>query len=168
MARPDSTITRVPYSRSTFEYFGGKTGHNPAIADLLKGPMMFALINRLTLQARSMYARRVDRGKRKNPQRNFRSTRISTRLESTVGPTGHFIGIPDRWTGELDAFARHALAREFGHVLRTKDGAKRVSSKSSKLSPVAPVHIRSKAESVLGGYRRKRDAIVKDLENGIS
>ena len=117
----------------------------------LKSPAIAMMINEKVALAKALYFQRV----KKRSGENARSTRTKVSMGGEKF---------DRFEGTLTAYAPHALAREFGIVReRGGDYTEAVARRYGR-SVKGRALKRSAREAVLGGDNRKRQSIVKSLE----
>ncbi|PBC38471.1 hypothetical protein CJ179_38355 [Rhodococcus sp. ACS1] len=135
---------------------------NPAILHILKSQEMKRLMMEYGLLGQALYAKRVVKGEDKRPhQRNFESTRLRAYRAGVESTFSTDLGAKDRYMVDLEAYARHALAREFGRKIAHDEEAPERWRPSRKEKPVSR---REEAERVLGGYRRAQKSIVETIE----
>lgn len=172
-------IVRNPPYRSTFEYYNvGVPGRpkNPAVFNILRGPLMRELVRRTAEHGAALYRIRAKRDE-DNPKphlQNWQAVRVTRmRIGAMESRESPLLGMPDRWMADVEAYAPHALAREFGRVIHRKGRApdrwhKRYRFTTDENGKKLPINVtvRTRAEATLGGYRRKRQSVVADLERG--
>lgn len=104
--------------KSQFIYFDGgfpNAPQNPAIAKILRNSRNRMWIRGIAMEAQGMFQLRARKG---DPDRfkarNSQMVRTITHLVSGRDELGVTHALPDRWAARLEAYAPHALAREFG------------------------------------------------------
>ncbi|MDE8648080.1 hypothetical protein PXH69_24175 [Rhodococcus qingshengii] len=158
----------IERQRARFVYYNEKPGSpwpvNPAIKHILRSPQMREYMRDVAFEGQMIFQAMARKGSRPNAQRNSQMVRTTTRLWA-VQWEGAYRTLPDRWMAEVQAYAPHALAREFGYRPWGGDPKNREKrDHSKKRTDREKRSTRQKAEATLGGNRRKKASVVGTLE----
>lgn len=160
-----------PGYRKKFIYFnvgGTRYPRNPAIAKIIRGMKMRTYVRRVGLEGQLLFQRKARKGRRPNPTRNSQTVRVVTAMGARETTKGKVItSLPDRWTARVEAYAPHALAREFGWFPRqAQPGTKleRYRKRPMKHLTAGTKSRRQRAERTLGAMPRKSRSVISTLE----
>lgn len=162
-------MARIPRDRPKFTYLNdGPPGKviNPAVKRIMRESRMKLYMKMVSYEGQFIFQRNARKGRRPNATRNSTTVRHINRIMSAEGDGEKIRSLPDRWGVNLEAYAPHAAAREFGWNPYRPGAPKRDrnSTRFEKYRKRTPATKRKLAERNLGALPRKKTSVLSTLE----